>query len=35
MKDRKHTHELAFYLGLNAAMVMVIVAVVAWKWPLQ
>jgi hypothetical protein len=30
-----HTHELAFYLGLNAALVTVIVAAISWPWPLQ
>jgi hypothetical protein len=30
-----YNHEFAFYLGLNAALVIVIVAAVVAIWPLQ
>jgi hypothetical protein len=30
-----HSHGLAFYLGLNAALVTIIVSAISWLWPLQ
>jgi hypothetical protein len=33
-KTLKHSHELAFYLGLNAALIIVISSAVYAVWPL-